>query len=169
MLCLAPVRLSVRSRAGHALHARSDARPQCPDLNDQIEPGAALRVDARQRLTRRLSDRELSIAAPLIHFSVGAAVGAMYGAFRSTISHDRSATAVATSFDRAGAGQASLIWCVCFIACRWFCFASACLLGTPRSVRAGRELRGSAWPAVLRAETVQCANASRMMPARARR
>src|SRR5512139_454445 len=108
MLCRAPVRLSVRSRAGHAPPRTFRPRPQCPDLIDQIEPGAALRVDARQHLNRRLSDQELSIAAPLIHFSFAAAVGAMYGAFLSTISHDRSATAVATSFDRADAGQASL-------------------------------------------------------------
>jgi uncharacterized protein DUF1440 len=58
-----------------------DARDWQERTEDQNSNELAAQVLACATINRRLSDRELSIAAPIIHFSFGAAVAAMYGAY----------------------------------------------------------------------------------------
>jgi uncharacterized membrane protein YagU involved in acid resistance len=60
----------------------------------------AAQVLAWATIDRRLSDRELSIAAPIIHFSFGAVVGALYGAYVGGVSPDR----------RSGTALGSALW-----------------------------------------------------------
>ncbi len=67
-----------------------DARDWQERSEDQNSNEMAAQALARATINRRLSDRELSILAPAIHFSFGAAAGAIYhGAYLHPVSHDR--------------------------------------------------------------------------------
>jgi putative membrane protein len=63
-------------------------RSECQNSNE-----LAAQAIARATLHRSLTRRELSIAAPLVHFSFGAAVGALYGALSVPL-HSKSGVAL---------------------------------------------------------------------------
>ncbi len=66
-----------------------DARDWQERAENQNSNELAAQALACATLNRPLSDRELAIAAPIVHFSFGAAAGAMYGAYRNKTSRDR--------------------------------------------------------------------------------
>jgi hypothetical protein len=79
---------------------KHDARDWQERTEDENSNEVAAQVLARATIDRRLTERELSIAAPLIHFSFGAAVGAAYGASLDTVPHHR----------RSGVALGSALW-----------------------------------------------------------
>jgi hypothetical protein len=86
-------RSAPRSAAGE--HDARDWQERAENQNSNEIVAQAL---ADATIGRRLSDRELSVAASVIHFSFGAAVGAMYGASLDASPHDRrSGTALGTA------------------------------------------------------------------------
>jgi hypothetical protein len=66
-----------------------DARDWQERTEGQNSNEIAAQMVARATIGRPLSERELAIAAPTIHFSFGAAVGAMYGAYLGTFARHR--------------------------------------------------------------------------------
>jgi uncharacterized membrane protein YagU involved in acid resistance len=66
-----------------------DARDWQERTENQNSNEIAAQMLATATIDRRLSERELSVAASLIHFSFGAAVGAVYGAWIGTFPRDR--------------------------------------------------------------------------------
>jgi uncharacterized membrane protein YagU involved in acid resistance len=66
-----------------------DARDWQERSENQNSNEMAAQVLACATINRLLSARELSIAAPIIHFSFGAAAGALYGAYLDTVSERR--------------------------------------------------------------------------------
>jgi putative membrane protein len=59
----------------------NDARDWQERVESQNSNELAAQAVARLTLGRELTDPELAIAAPAVHFSFGAAAGALYGAF----------------------------------------------------------------------------------------
>jgi uncharacterized membrane protein YagU involved in acid resistance len=88
-------RVAPRSAAGP-----HDARDWQERTENQNANEKAAQLLARATIKRRLSDRELSIAAPLVHFSFGAAMGALYGAYAGTVPQAR----------RSGTTLGSALW-----------------------------------------------------------
>jgi hypothetical protein len=66
-----------------------DARDWQERTENQNANETAAQTLACATIDRRLSHRELSIAAPVIHFGFGAAVGAMYAALLDGAAEDR--------------------------------------------------------------------------------
>lgn len=67
---------------------------------DQNANELAAQTLARTTINRPLSDRELAVVAPILHFGFGASVGAAYGLYVDTASKDRSS----------GAALGSALW-----------------------------------------------------------
>jgi putative membrane protein len=75
---------------------KHDARDWQERTENQNSNELAAQAIARAVLGRRLRDEELPIAAAAVHFSFGAAVGALYGAYASSPSRRRSGVALGT-------------------------------------------------------------------------
>jgi putative membrane protein len=84
-------------RSAGAPHDARDWQERTENRNSNEIAAQAL---ARTTIDRRLSDRELSVVAPLIHFSFGAVVGAAYGAYVDTAPRQRPS----------GAALGSAVW-----------------------------------------------------------
>ena len=75
-----------------------DARDWQERSEHQNSNELAAQVLARLTINRPLSDEELAIVAPVIHFSFGAAVGALYGAYVDAApGHRRSGTVMGSA------------------------------------------------------------------------
>jgi putative membrane protein len=70
-----------------------DARDWQERSEDQNANEMVAQMLARTTINRRLSDRELSVVAPIVHFGFGAAAGAAYGVYVNTASEDRASGA----------------------------------------------------------------------------
>jgi hypothetical protein len=82
-----PWTLVVDRNAPPSAAGLDDARDWQERTESQNSNEIAAQVLARITIDRALSERELSIAATLVHFSFGAAVGAIYSAYLGTVSH----------------------------------------------------------------------------------
>jgi putative membrane protein len=71
---------------------RHDARDWQERGEHQNSNELAAQAVARRLIGRRLTRKELSIAAPLVHYTFGSAVGALYGAWAERL-HGRGAAA----------------------------------------------------------------------------
>ncbi len=68
-------------RAPSSAGGRHDARDWQERTEHQNSNELAAQAAARQVLDRRLTQKELSAAAPAVHFLFGGAMGALYGAY----------------------------------------------------------------------------------------
>src|SRR5690242_5863536 len=66
-----------------------DARDWQERSEDQNANEMAAQMLARTTINRPLSDRELAVVAPMLHFGFGAGAGAAYGVYVDTASEDR--------------------------------------------------------------------------------
>jgi hypothetical protein len=73
--------LAVDGDAPQSAGGRHDARDWQERSEHQNSNELAAQAFARCILRRRLTKRELRVAAPLLHYAFGAAMGALYGAY----------------------------------------------------------------------------------------
>jgi hypothetical protein len=74
---------------------KHDARDWQERTESQNANELAAQAVARRLIGRQLTEKELEVAAPLVHFAFGAAVAAAYGAYVETIGSSRSGAGVA--------------------------------------------------------------------------
>jgi uncharacterized membrane protein YagU involved in acid resistance len=91
--------LAAAGRPPDSAAGKHDARDWQERIEHQNSNELAAQAAASVTLDRPLTRRELAVAAPVIHFSFGAAVGAVYGAYAE--SHRRR---------RSGAGLGTTLW-----------------------------------------------------------
>jgi len=73
--------LAVDGEAPHSAAGKHDAREWQERTEGQNSNEIAAQTVADATIGRRLDDRELGMAAALMHYAFGTAVGALYGAF----------------------------------------------------------------------------------------
>lgn len=91
--------LAVDGDAPHSAGGRHDARDWQERIEHRNSNEMAAQRLARYTLRRRLTQDELRVAAPLVHYLFGATAGAIYGAY----AQHRPA-------DRSGAGFGTTVW-----------------------------------------------------------
>ena len=89
----------VEGDAPESAGGRHDARDWQERSEHQNSNELAAQAIARYLLGRRLTQEELRVAAPLVHYLFGATVGAIYGAY-----------AERRQADRSGAGFGTTVW-----------------------------------------------------------
>ena len=93
--------LAVAGQAPSSAAGKHDARDWQERAEHRNANEVAAQAVARALLGRRLMADELAIAAPLVHFSFGAAIGAVYGVYAERVIRHRS-----------GNGFGVLVWLV---------------------------------------------------------
>ena len=84
-------------RAPHSAGGKHDARDWQERVEHQNSNELAAQSLAAVIIRRRLTHDELRIAAPLLHFAFGAAMGALYGAYAQSLEARRSGAAFGAS------------------------------------------------------------------------
>jgi len=87
----------VDGEAPQSAGGRHDARDWQERSEDQNSNELAAQAIAGVVLGRRLTHDELRLAAPFLHYSFGASVGALYGAYAEGRSRDASGAAFGTT------------------------------------------------------------------------
>jgi hypothetical protein len=89
--------LAVDGHVPYSAGGRHDARDWQERTEHQNSNELAAQALARRVVGRRLSQDELRIAAPLVHYAFGASMGAIYGAYSQRHKPERSGAAFGTT------------------------------------------------------------------------